>query len=90
LPYHPPANLPSKSTTTRTILPTLTPSFRSGEAVSSADLIIEAIIESIKIKRDLFGFLDSKANQRCIFASNTSSLSIRDIAEACSAERQAR
>ncbi|KAJ9111604.1 hypothetical protein QFC22_006475 [Naganishia vaughanmartiniae] len=62
----------------------------AGEAVSSADLIIEAIIESIKIKRDFFGFLDGKANARCIFASNTSSLSIRDIAEACSAERQTR
>lgn len=62
----------------------------SGEAVSSADLIIEAIIESIKIKRDLFGFLDGKASRGCIFASNTSSLSIKDIAEACSPERQAR
>ncbi|KAJ9116793.1 hypothetical protein QFC24_006688 [Naganishia onofrii] len=62
----------------------------AGEAVSSADLIIEAIIESIKIKRDFFGFLDTKAQAGCIFASNTSSLSIRDIAEACSAERQAR
>jgi len=29
--------------------------------VKDADLVVEAIIESIKIKRDLFGFLDGKA-----------------------------
>ena len=32
-----------------------------GKAVESADLVVEAIIESMKVKRDLFGFLDSKA-----------------------------
>jgi 3-hydroxyacyl-CoA dehydrogenase len=29
--------------------------------VESADLVVEAIIESMKVKRDLFGFLDGKA-----------------------------
>lgn len=33
----------------------------SGKAVEQADLVVEAIIESLKVKRDLFGFLDSKA-----------------------------
>ena len=33
----------------------------SGKAVESADLVVEAIIESLKVKRDLFGFLDGKA-----------------------------
>lgn len=69
----------------------LTPSLiHSGEAVSSSDLVVEAIVESLKIKRDLFNFLDGQANPRCIFASNTSSLSIKDIAEGCSAERLTR
>ena len=31
------------------------------KAVEDADLVIEAIIESLKVKRDLFGFLDDKA-----------------------------
>jgi 3-hydroxyacyl-CoA dehydrogenase len=33
----------------------------SEKAVEDADLVVEAIIESIKVKRDLFGFLDGKA-----------------------------
>ena len=33
----------------------------SSEAVQNADLVIEAIIENLKIKQDLFAFLDSKA-----------------------------
>ncbi|KAJ9111024.1 hypothetical protein QFC22_006620 [Naganishia vaughanmartiniae] len=60
------------------------------QAVSSSDLVIEAIVENLKIKRDLFGFLDRKADPSCIFASNTSSLSIGDIAGTCSAERLTR
>jgi 3-hydroxyacyl-CoA dehydrogenase len=32
-----------------------------GKAVENADLVVEAIIESLKVKRDLFGFLDGKA-----------------------------
>lgn len=57
-------------------------------AVQSADLVIEAIIENIKIKRDLFGYLDTRASKDCIFASNTSSLSISEIAKGCSEERK--
>ena len=36
------------------------------KAVEDADLVIEAIIESLKVKRDLFGFLDDKAKSACI------------------------
>ncbi|CAO1616892.1 unnamed protein product [Parajaminaea phylloscopi] len=53
----------------------------AGEAVASTDLVIEAIIENIEIKQKLFKFLDSKAPAEAIFASNTSSLSIADIAQ---------
>jgi 3-hydroxyacyl-CoA dehydrogenase len=31
------------------------------EAVKESDLVVEAIIESLKVKGDLFGFLDGKA-----------------------------
>lgn len=32
-----------------------------GKAVQDADLVVEAIIESLKVKGDLFGAIDSKA-----------------------------
>ncbi len=51
-------------------------------------MVIEAIIENVGIKKDLFGFLDGKAPKDALFASNTSSLSITDVAEAVSAQRQ--
>ena len=53
----------------------------AGKAVESTDLVIEAIIENVGIKQELFTFLDDKASQEAIFASNTSSLSITDIAK---------
>ena len=53
----------------------------NGSAAQS-DLVVEAIIENIEIKRKLFAELDSVAPKNTIFASNTSSLPIRDIAAA--------
>lgn len=53
----------------------------AAQAVKSSDLVIEAIIENIKIKQDLFKFLDSKAPDSCIFTTNTSSLSVKDVAQ---------
>lgn len=48
--------------------------------IKSTDLVIEAIIENIKIKHELFSSIDSLAPPHTIFASNTSSLSITEIA----------
>lgn len=50
-------------------------------AVKSSDLVIEAIIENVKIKQELFKFLDSKAPESCIFTTNTSSLSVKDVSK---------
>ncbi|PIK34929.1 putative hydroxyacyl-coenzyme A dehydrogenase, mitochondrial-like [Apostichopus japonicus] len=52
------------------------------ESVKEADLVIEAIIENLDVKRELFGRLDKAAKSSTIFASNTSSLPITDIAAA--------
>lgn len=46
-------------------------------------LIIEAIIENLEIKQQLFANLESLVSADCILASNTSSLSIASIASAC-------
>jgi len=46
----------------------------------TADLVIEAIIEDLEIKADLFSKLETINHQEAIFATNTSSLSITKIA----------
>jgi 3-hydroxybutyryl-CoA dehydrogenase len=50
----------------------------------NADLIIEAIIEKIETKLSLFQQLEAINKEETIFASNTSSLSITNIAEGLS------
>src|SRR5262245_36991040 len=49
-------------------------------SAASADLVIEAIPERIDLKLDLFVRLDRAARSDAILASNTSSLSITEIA----------
>lgn len=46
----------------------------------NSDLVIEAIFEELEVKRDLFSKLDEICGPDCLFATNTSSLSISDIA----------
>jgi 3-hydroxybutyryl-CoA dehydrogenase len=50
------------------------------KSLSGADLIIEAIIENLDIKRKLFADLEQIVSPLCILASNTSSLSMASIA----------
>jgi len=45
----------------------------------NTDLVIEAIYENKDAKLNIFKSLDSKLNQNCIFASNTSSISITEL-----------
>ena len=50
--------------------------------VAASDLIIEAVSEVESIKREIFRMADQYAAPNCIIASNTSSISISQLAEA--------
>lgn len=50
------------------------------DAAKDADLIIEAATENVELKYKIFRDLDALANQSAILATNTSSISITDIA----------
>lgn len=50
------------------------------EALSSSELIIEAVIEDLGVKQGLFRQLESMVSKKAIIASNTSSLSMASIA----------
>jgi len=50
------------------------------EDLKNCDLVIEAIIEQLPAKRELFSALDKLCPANTIFASNTSSLTITEIA----------
>jgi 3-hydroxyacyl-CoA dehydrogenase len=56
----------------------------SYEDLTQADLIIEAVFETMAIKKDVFGKLDRAAKKGAILASNTSYLSIDEIADSTS------
>ncbi len=50
------------------------------QACKDADLVIEAATENDQIKKDIFRTLDRSCKAGCILASNTSSISITEIA----------
>jgi len=51
-------------------------------ALATADLVVEAVTENLGLKQKLFKQFDAMAPAKTIFASNTSSLPIADIADA--------
>jgi 3-hydroxybutyryl-CoA dehydrogenase len=53
------------------------------EDLFDADLIIEAIVENLEVKKKLFSELEQIVSPETILASNTSSLSIASIAASC-------
>ena len=55
----------------------------STNELADSDLIIEAIVENLDVKRTLFSDLEKVVSNSCILASNTSSLSIASIAASC-------
>ena len=52
----------------------------TNEIVADCDLVVEAALEKMDIKQGIFKQLDELCGPNCIFASNTSSLSITEIA----------
>lgn len=58
---------------------------RLEEAVEGAGLVIEAIVEDLEAKRQLFGRLDRLVPAPAVLATNTSSLSVARIAQAAAA-----
>jgi len=60
------------------------------DAVRDADIVIEAVFEDVKVKQDLWREIDSRASADAIFASNTSSISIDQLASAVSPARRER
>lgn len=53
------------------------------EGLSEAELVIEAIVEDLGIKQHVFKNIEAVVSDKCIIATNTSSLSIASIASAC-------
>ena len=53
---------------------------------ADCDLVVEAAIENMKIKKEIFAELDSICKPETILASNTSSLSITEVANATKRE----
>ncbi|MDW7730716.1 MAG: 3-hydroxybutyryl-CoA dehydrogenase [Bacillota bacterium] len=50
--------------------------------LKEADLIIEAVVENMELKKELYGELDRVCSPDTVFASNTSGLSITEMASA--------
>lgn len=50
--------------------------------MKQADIVIEAVIENMKVKKEVFSQLDNIAPEHAILATNTSSMSITEIASA--------
>ena len=56
---------------------------RSLDGAASAGVVIEAIVESLDAKRDLFRELEKRVAADAVLATNTSSLSVTEIAAGC-------
>lgn len=54
------------------------------EELASSELVIEAVIEHLDVKKEIFKKLEEICSQNCILATNTSSLSVASVASACS------
>ena len=61
----------------RSIEPTLTL-----ESMKSADLVIEAVVENMELKKKVFAELEGYVRPDCILTSNTSSLSVQEMSKA--------
>jgi 3-hydroxyacyl-CoA dehydrogenase/enoyl-CoA hydratase/carnithine racemase len=53
----------------------------SKDAFADADLVIEAVFEELKVKQQVFAECEAVVGERCLLATNTSSLSVSEMAE---------
>lgn len=51
--------------------------------LSGCDLVIEAVVERMHVKQELFRALEEVVSEHCLLATNTSSLSVTEIAQGC-------
>lgn len=58
------------------------------EDLADCDIVIEAIVENVDIKRDVYARLDAIVKKDAIFASNTSSLTITELSMATARPKQ--
>jgi len=56
--------------------------------LADCDLVIEAVLEELDLKREVFGELDRRTRPEAILATNTSALSVTEIAEATKNSRR--
>ena len=61
----------------RSIKPTL-----NYDGFSNVDILIEAVVENMDIKKKVFAEVETKVSEDCLLTSNTSSLSINEMAKA--------
>lgn len=69
------------------VLSNISPIIGIKNTPSTTDLVIEAIYENRSAKINIFNQLQQIINQDCIFASNTSSISITELANICRPEK---
>jgi len=72
---------------TQGIMKNIKTSTNMEQSVENSELVIEAIVENLEIKKDMFKTIDQAAPADCIFATNTSSLSVADCAASVSPDR---
>lgn len=60
----------------------------SMEALADCDLVIEAVVEQLELKREIFAALDKVVREDAILATNTSSLSVTEISVATQRPRR--
>ena len=60
-----------------------TPTADGLDAYGPCGLVIEAVVEELGVKKELFAGLESVVSRDCVLATNTSSLSVAAIASAC-------
>jgi len=66
------------------VMDNLSTATSADKALESADLVVEAVVENMGLKQKLFKEYDGIAPPKTIFASNTSSLPIKEIASSTS------